>query len=144
MALLRFGIKVFKWVYHDSESFRTTPRFFSLIVGIIFWPLILKLRLFVISCFLFLRTIISVFPVLTDFSANKRLVLSAKWCYELFMIALCNLLVKSRNNKGPGTDLCGRPCVDISLSELPFFIVVYWYLSFKNVSNHIFEIPVTP
>ena len=148
---------------HDSESFRNTPRYFTLIVGIIFWPIILKLRCLVISCFLFLKTIISVFPVLResffttnpltesfdvtvykfddflrDFTNNKWLVSSSKWCTELCMIALCKSLIKSKNNTAPSTDPCGTPYVDISLSELYSLILVYWYLSFKNVSSRIF------
>ena len=66
MALLSFGIKVFKWGSHGSESFRKTTRYFALIVRIIFWPLILKLGCFVISYFLFLKTIISVLPILRE------------------------------------------------------------------------------
>ena len=59
------------------------------------------------------------------------------------MIALCKSLIKSRNNKDPSTDPSGTPFVDISLSEQYSLIVLYWYLSLKNVSNHIFEIPIT-
>ena len=132
MALLNFGSKLFKWVSHDNESFRKTPRPVD--------------HFLTTNCFLFLKTIISVFPVLRErervcyyqsidrelcshclrvcwffkeiFQLIKRLVSSAKWCMELFMIALCKSLIKSMNNKGPSTNPCSTPCIDISLSEL--------------------------
>ena len=140
--MLSFGIKVFKWVSHDSESFRKTPKYFTLIVGIIFWPLILKLRYFFYLlgfvfkgyyfCFPSIKeefvttnpltenfevTVYKFVDFLRDFSANKSIVSSAKWCKELFKIALCHSLIKSRNNKGPSADPCGTPCEDISLCQ---------------------------
>ena len=36
IALLSFGIRLFKCVSHDNESFKKTPRYLTLVVGLIF------------------------------------------------------------------------------------------------------------
>ena len=108
MALLSFGIKVFKRVSHDSESFRKTPRYFTLIVEISFLTTNSEIEvfcyflLFVFKdhyfCFFnikrefvttnsltesFAVTVYKFVDFFRDFLANKRLVSSRKWCTEL-------------------------------------------------------------
>ena len=143
---------------HVRESFKNTRRYFTEIVGFIFWPLTLNFKCLVITwCFL-LNIIISVSPefrdnlllrihwqgifksrlmylfiFLRDFLIKRILVSSAKWCTELCSIALFKSLIYRRNSNGPKTDSCGTPWAIFSFSELHSLILVYWYLSVKKI-----------
>ena len=110
MALLSFGIKVFKRVSHDSESFRKTTRYFTLIVEVeisflttnseieVFCYFLLFVFKDYYFCFSSIKrefvttnsltesfevTVYKFVDFCRDFLANKRLVSSQKWCTEL-------------------------------------------------------------
>ena len=52
----------------------------------------------------------------------------------LFIIYGKSLMSNSKNS-GPSIEPCGTPCLTLSQSELfleySFFIITFWYLSFK-------------
>ena len=79
--------------------------------------------------FFFLKTIISVFPVLKEKERERgrerERERERKREKERGRERVCKSLIKSRNNKGASADPCGTPCVDISLLELYSLIVVY-------------------
>ena len=75
--------------------------------------------------FFFLKTIISVFPVLKEKEREREGERERKREKERERERVCKSLIKSRNNKGASADPCGTPCVDISLLELYSLIVVY-------------------
>ena len=147
---------------HVRESFKNTLRYFTEVVGFIFWLLTLKFKYLVITwCFL-LNIIISVLPAFRDnlllqihwqrsfkswlmclfyffdrFVNKENISVISKVVYRTMLywfVQIIKLMYRRKSN-GPKTDPCGTPCVSFSFSELSLILV---YLSVIKFSNHLF------
>ena len=162
IALFSFVWRFLKWVSHVRELLRCMPRYFTLVFGLIFWSLTLKLSCLVIVLSLVLKIIISVllafrdilllrnhwqrcfiswficlFIFFKELLVQSKFVSSAKWWTELCCIALWRSFIYKRNSRGPRTDPCGTLCVIGSLLELLSFICVNWCLPIRKLSSQI-------
>ena len=119
-------------VFHSRCSWSITPKYFTIVHGFTFCPIIRKLRCLVILLFFARKIIISVLVVLrlivfalnysfsvflSDLFAKRRSVLSAKCRALLCMAAQCRSFIKIINNSGPRTDRCGTPWEILLSSE---------------------------
>ena len=142
------------WRFQSRCSSKITPRYLTLLQVLIFCPLILKFRCFVICFCLGLKIIISVLLVLRlilfawshqeikarswftylliflrDFSVSSKFVSSAYWCSLEFLTDLFKSFLKIIKSRGPSTEPCGTPWETIFLDNSFRSIEVYWTLS---------------
>ena len=135
-------------------------RYLTESTGTIFCPLIKKLRCFVIFVFLDLKVIVFVFPIFSlfawihwtinfrhllihllsffnEFSVNKRLVSSAKWCTVEKSTALWKSLMERIKRIGPNINPWG---LKVQSGDLVLLIVVWCFLSSRNDLSHLFDL----
>ena len=136
MLQLSFFLSVVRCEFQCRSSCSIISKYLTWNEGLIFWPLMQKLRCLVVILFLGLNIrssvllvfkdslfalthsttnckslLICLFIFSIDLSVRIRLVASAKWWTELNSTALCKSLINKINKRGPKTDLWGIPYI---------------------------------
>ena len=134
MLRLSFFLSFLRCEFQCRSSCSIIPKYLTWDEGLIFWPLMRKLRCLVIILFSdlnitslvllefkdslfalihstasFKSLFICLFIFFIVLSVTIRLVSSAKWWIELNSTALCKSLINNKNRRGPKADPCGTP-----------------------------------
>ena len=129
--------------FQCKSSCSIIPKYLTCDEGLIFWPLIRKLKCLVMILFLglnitssvllvfkdslfalihwttnFKSLFICLFIFFIDLSVRMRLVSSTKWWTELNSTYLCKSLINKINRRGPKTDHCGTPDIKYFFARL--------------------------
>ena len=140
-------------------------RYLKFLHVLIFWPLILKLRCFVICWFFGRKMIIFVLlafrfillarnqchikersrftcPLifLSQLSVNRKFVSSAQQCTLQYSAELCMSLMKRIHKSGPSTEPCGTPWDTVFKEDSISLIKVYCILSQRGNLNQLYNV----
>ena len=139
MLRLSFFSRFVRCASQCKSSYRMTPKYWTWLHCLIFWPLTQKLSCLVIFLFLGLNDTISVLLAfsdglfaltqstvnfnmlicllifLSDLAMRSRFVSSAKSCTELNSTALCKSLINKIKRRGPRTDPWSTPYLMVFL-----------------------------
>ena len=154
MLQLSFFLSFVRCESQCRSSCSIIPKDLTSEEGLIFWPLMPKLRCSVLLVFnnsLFAQIhsnnqfqvcLYTFFYLFIDYSVRVRSVSSAKWWTELNLTALCKLWINNINRRGPKTGPCGTPYFKYFLLDWHLVTIGNCILSLRYDWNQLLVIPI--